>query len=177
MSQETVNTAVLDTLASVQKNFKNGQIIYKANVKWDGDTHCTAQVRKFEPLAIDEPASFGGADAAMSPVDLVLSALGSCQIIMYSVLASVMEIPIEDLQVDLKGDLDLRGLLGLDKQIPAGFTRIEYHAKITSPASSEQLSRLVNAVENQCPLLDMLIRPVEVVGKVTFNGTEEYKPA
>lgn len=174
MTQETVKVAIQKMAANVQSNPKQARLTYKARTRWEGDVRCTSRVRNFEPMVIDEPSAFGGGDAAQSPADLILTALGACQEIMYSALASVMDIQLEECSVDLTGHLDLHGLLGMgkDKDIPPGFTAIEFKANIVSPASQERLQALVDAVESQCPILDTLQRNIDVKGTAVLNGTE-----
>lgn len=173
---ETVKAAVSQTIDAIAKNPDMAKLLYKSQTRLVKDVLCTAKVRNFEPMAIDEPAPFGGGDTAMSPADLVLVALGTCQEIMYSALASVMDIPLESVSVELKGNLDLHGLLGMgaDKGIPPGFQAISYVTTINSPANEETLKQLVDTVESQCPILDTLVRSVSVQGKAVLNGTTEY---
>ena len=171
MSQQTVKEAVSKTAQMVADNPNNGKLVYQADTKWEGDVKCSAKIRNFAPLIIDEPAAFGGGDTAVSPADLILAALGSCQEIMYSALASTMDIPLQEVSVKLKGNLDLRGLLGMGEadDIPPGFQDISYETILKSSADKETLKELVAAVENQCPILDTLQRPINVSGHVTFN--------
>lgn len=171
MSQQTVKEAVAKTAQMITDNPNSGKLIYKADTKWEGDVKCSVRVREFDALMIDEPAAFGGGDTAMSPADLILAALGSCQEIMYSALASTMDIPLEKVSVKLEGKLDLRGLLGMGKEesIPPGFQDIRYETSITSSADEQTLQNLVELVESQCPILDTLQRPINVSGQVTFN--------
>src|SRR5688572_7794726 len=112
MSQETIKHAVTQMLQGVDENPKSARLTYKNTVKWEGDVLFTSKVSGLPALSIDEPPAFGGGNTAQSPADLILSALGSCQGIMYSALASYMDIPLEELEIRLSGDLDLRGLLG-----------------------------------------------------------------
>src|SRR5688500_7794499 len=127
MSQQTVKLAVEKMLEDVQADSKNARLTYKANVKWDGDVRCISKVGQFPALTIDEPPAFGGGDSAQSPADLILSALGGCQLIMYAALASYMDIQLDELEMKLAGNLDLRGLLGLGEEdgIPPGFQGIK----------------------------------------------------
>ncbi len=173
MSQQSVKQAIEKTAQLVADDPKNGQLVYKANTQWEGDVKSTARIRKFEPLVIDEPAAFGGGDTAVSPADLILAALGSCQEIMYSALASTMDIPLDAVSVKLKGNLDLRGLLGMgeSEQIPPGFLDISFETTIKSPASEEDLQRLIDTVEKQCPILDTLRRPIKVAGKAIIESS------
>ena len=55
-----------------------------AQVRLDGGTQCSAFVRKFPALLVDEPPDMGGNDAGMNPVELLLTSLGACQGIVYS---------------------------------------------------------------------------------------------
>ncbi len=176
MSQQTVKQAVLDTVSSIVKNPDTAKVVYRAEIDWEGDVKCTSRVRHFDPTLIDEPPAFGGDDSAPSPADFILTALGSCQEIMYAALASTMDIQLDSIKVKLKGNLDLRGLLGMgkDARVVPGFSNIEYEAIIQSPASQEELKRLVDAVERQCPVLDTLTRAISVSGSATINGKTGY---
>jgi uncharacterized OsmC-like protein len=174
MSQQTIKKAVEEMLEGIQKNPRSGLLNYKANVTWEGDVLFSSKVAGLPALKIDEPPAFGGGNSAQSPADLILSALGACQGIMYSALASYMDIQLDHLEIKLSGDLDLRGLLGLgqEQNIPPGFQNIKFETKIKSPASQERLRELVEAVESQCPILDTLLRSVNVRGKAVLNDTE-----
>ncbi len=111
----------------------------------------------------------------MSPADLILAALGSCQEIMYSALASSMDIPLESVKIELKGNLDLRGLMGMGEgEVPPGFTDLSFETHLRSSADEATLKKLIDAVEAQCPILDTLVRPIRVSGKAIINGGTEY---
>ena len=121
---------------------------------------------------MDEPPAFGGDDLSASPVELVLAALGSCQIIMFSALASTRQIELEECEVTLKARLNVRGLLGINENNQAvypGFSSINCETKIKSSASKEVLQKLIEDVENQCPVMDMLTRSVSVEGTAFIN--------
>ncbi len=174
MSQQTVKEAVLATVEAIKNDAAVAKVQYKAQTQWEEDVRCTARVRDFDPMVIDEPAAFGGGDSAVSPADVVLVALGTCQEIMYVALASTMDIPLDEVMVDVNADLDLRGLAGMDPEIPPGLLEMSYDVRIKSPAPVEDLKRLVDTVENLCPLLDTLTRSVKVSGKVTINDAVDY---
>jgi putative redox protein len=174
MSQQSVKEAIQQTAAAVEADAAAGKVRYQAKTQWEEDVRCTAKVRDFETMTIDEPAAFGGGDAAMSPADVVLVALGTCQEIMYAALASAMDIQLDECKVDVTADLDLKGLMGMDDDVPPGLLAMDYHVQLKSPASDEELKKLVDMVERQCPLLDTLTRGIEVTGKVNINNRVEY---
>lgn len=171
MSQETVKAALMKTIAGIQGNGGAAKVVFRADTRLEEDVRCSARVREFAPIMIDEPPELGGQDKGANPAELVLVALGACQEIMYSALASMMGIKLDEVKVNLKGTLDLKGLFGMDPSIPPGYQKIAYETTLKSPAPKEELDKLVEAVERHCPILDTLVRPIEVTGKVTINSS------
>ncbi len=129
------------------------------------------RIRTFD-LHIDEPPALGGTDRGPNPVELVLAALGTCQEIAFATYARLLGIPLTDVRVAVSGELDLRGFLGA-ADVPAGYTAITYEVEISSPASSERVAELVEAVNQRCPVLDILSRAIPVEGTYRLNGEEE----
>ena len=154
-----------------------GKFTYTVNTHWEGGVLCKANIRRAHSLVVDEPPELGGCDLGASPVELVLAALGTSQEIMYSTLASKMGIELEECDVSLTGEFDVRGLLGIQSEevVNPGFSCINYVTTIKSSATKEKLQMLVDAVQRQCPILDMLTRNVNINGSTTLDGKEEYK--
>lgn len=170
MSQEDVKSALLKTIEGLKANPNASKVIFRAETELVENVRCQGKVRNFPPMFTDEPPELAGGDTGMNPVELILVALGTCQEVMYSAYASVMGIPLESVKCNLKGNLDLKGLFGLDPTVPAGYTRISYETELKSSASEDQLRQLVQTVERHCPVLDTLQRPMQVDGKVNANG-------
>lgn len=170
MSQESLKTALSKTVQGIQDNPAMSRVVFEAQTALVEDVRCTGKVRDFAPIVVDEPPELGGQDKGANPVELLLVSLGACQEIMYSAMAAMMGIKLDEVKVNLKGTLDLKGLFGMDPSIPPGYQKITYETTLKSPASEEELRKLVEAVESHCPVLDTLVRPVEVTGKVSLNG-------
>lgn len=174
MAQTDVKAAVMKAIEGIQANPKISTVFFKASTQWEEDVRCSATVRDFAPMIIDEPPELGGQNAGPNPVELVLAALGTCQEIMYSAYASVMGIELKSVKVDIKGKLDLKGLFGLDKSVPAGYTSISFVANIESSADEESIRKLIETVESHCPVMDTLIRPMSISGVANLNGKEVF---
>jgi uncharacterized OsmC-like protein len=177
VSQETLKEALQHKIAAVQTDPANARLVFRAKTHLIEDVKCAASVRNFPTMLVDEPKDLGGGDEAMNPVELVLVALGTCQEIMYSAYASVMGIPLDELKIDVKGYLDLRGLFGLDGTVPVGYQKITYETTIRSPADAATIQKLIETAEGHCPLLDILRRPLDVSGTITLNGQRLEMPA
>lgn len=174
MAQSDVRAAVMKSIEGIQANPMLSTVFFKASTQWEEDVRCSATVRDFTPMIIDEPPELGGKNAGPNPVELVLVALGTCQEIMYSAYASVMGIELISVKVDIKGKLDLKGLFGLDKSVPAGYKSISFEAYIESSADEESIRTLIETVEAHCPVMDTLIRPMSISGVAKLNGTEIF---
>jgi putative redox protein len=172
MSQANVKQALLATIEGLKENPSASNVVFRAETKWVEDVLCSASIRDFPAFSVDEPPELGGKDSAANPVELVLAALGTCQEIMYAAYASVMDIKLESVDVDVRGYLDLKGLFGMEEGVPAGFKRIAFDTRISSDAPEEALKQLIDTVENHCPVLDILCRAQEISGTATVNGTQ-----
>jgi putative redox protein len=110
----------------------------------------------------DQPFGFNGQDKGPKPSELVLAALAACQETTYRIFAEDMGIHIGKISVQLWGTQDLRGFMALDDETPAGFSSIEGKVLIQSDASDKDLELLKRRVDQHCPVLDDLKRPLEV---------------
>lgn len=163
---------LLETIDEISKNPNSGKVVFRAQTKLLDGVKCSAKVRDFDEMIVDEPPSLGGGDAAMNPVEMIAAALGTCQEIMYAAYASVMDIKLDSVTVDVKGYLDLKGLFGMDESVPAGYNEISYTTHISSEEDEDKISQLVKAVESHCPVLDTLLRQIHVHGTVVHNSSE-----
>lgn len=121
-------------------------------------------------FTIDEPAALGGTDLGANPVEHLLAALGSCQVITYQVWAQKVGLALDTVDIKLSGDIDLQGFFGLDPEVRPGFGAIAVDVTVTGPATQEQYEELVRTVERHCPVLDNLAKPVPVSSTVSVNG-------
>ena len=174
MAQEDVKAAVMKSIEAIQANPKAANVFFKATTELVEDVRCLGTVRDFAPMVIDEPPELGGQNAGPNPVELLLVALGTCQEIMYSAYASVMGVQLDSVKVSLRGDIDLKGLFGLDENTPAGYTKINFEANIESSADEETLRTLIETVEAHCPVMDTLLRQIPISGVAKVNGKELY---
>jgi uncharacterized OsmC-like protein len=113
-------------------------------------------------FTIDEPASLGGTDKGANPVEHLLAALGACQVITYQVWADKLGVRLDEVDIALTGQIDLRGFFGLAEGVRPGFSSIEVAVQLSGPDSAERYEQLTQAVEEHCPVLDGLGNAVPV---------------
>jgi uncharacterized OsmC-like protein len=102
----------------------------------------------------------GGSGTAACSGDLLLGALAACAQLTCQLVAAAMGIPIEHIRVDVEGEMDLRGTLGISKDVPVGFQDIHARFDISAPqATQEQLDALKEKTEQYCVVMRTLMQP------------------
>jgi uncharacterized OsmC-like protein len=132
---------------------------WSAAVHWNGGFRSEARIREFAPLPSDEPLGLGGSDSAPNPVEQLLGALGNCLAVGYAANASLAGIAINDLRVDVTGDLDLHAFLGL-RDGHAGFDDIRVAVHLDADAPEDELRALHDKVIGSSPVGHTLGRAV-----------------
>jgi uncharacterized OsmC-like protein len=78
------------------------------------------------------------ADKAANPVEQLLHSLVSCVTSTAVHHAAAGHIPVESVQSELVGELDLRGFLGLDPDVPKGYRSVTMRMRIAGDPTQEQ---------------------------------------
>jgi uncharacterized OsmC-like protein len=102
----------------------------------------------------------GGNGTSACSGDLLLGALAACAQITCQMVAAAMGIPTKSIAVTVEGDLDLRGTLGVSKDVPVGFENVRLHFDVAAPnATAEQMRGLREKTEQYCVVMQTLLRP------------------
>lgn len=105
----------------------------------------------------------GGAGTGACSGDMLLGALSACAQITCQMVAAAMGIRTERIDVTVEGDLDLRGTLGISKDVPVGFEGIRVQFEINAPeATPEQLRDLRAKTEQYCVVMQTLVQPPKI---------------
>ena len=159
LSMKRLNGLDLDTLMgtvnAIQADPELGISKFRASNTWmDGNRNRSmvagfyaakqeiAHAQTFT-MDADEPAILAGGDQGANPVEHLLHALASCLTTSIVAHAAVRGIEIEELESELEGDIDLNGFLGLDAEMPKGFTEIRARFRVKAdPKDMDNIKRL-----------------------------------
>ncbi len=123
-------------------------------------------------LAADMPRKAGGEETAPTPGMLGRGALASCLVIGISMWAARLGIPLDALEVEVQGDFDARGELGVGENIPPGYQEIRYVISIDSPASEQDLVKLLETAERHSPYMDVFSRAQNMKRVLRLNDKD-----
>jgi uncharacterized OsmC-like protein len=130
----------------------------------ESDVACSVQTGRALVEAGLHPATGGDASFACSG-DMLLQALVACAGVTLRSVATNRGIAVAG-TVRAEGDLDFRGTLGLDRDIPVGFQSIRLEFDLESDASAEDLDKLIATTERCCVVLQTLTtRPAVSIGR------------
>ena len=158
------------TSAAVAANPKLAVMRPETITTWVQGTTTQVSVQSgVHDFTIDEPPTLAGQNLGATPLEHLLAALGSCQIITYQVWAAKLGVEIESIQVSLAGDIDVHGFFGLNPEVRAGFQSIELKVAITGSETAERYAELTKLVEEHCPVLDVLTVGIPVNSIFSYN--------
>lgn len=120
-------------------------------------------VKMGETLFITDsaPALAGHALGPTAP-EVLLGALASCLVHTYLIQAVLMDVPIDGVEVEVRGAVPMGGVVGLPYDRPPQLEEITYTANVISAASAEAIEQMHQAVEATCPVLNTLRNPTTV---------------
>ncbi len=122
-------------------------------------------------LAADMPVKAGGDETAPTPGVLGRWALASCLAIGVASWGARLGVAIDAVEVEVQADFNARGELGIDGIAP-GYTQVRYLVSIDSPASTAELTRLLDLVERHSPYLEVFAHATPLRRAVRLNGQE-----
>lgn len=161
-------------IASVKQNPRLARTTFHSKTHWEKGFQNKADIGDYELggehvtrarhfyLSEDHPQGLLGGDTAPTAIETLLAAVGACVSGGWAAFGAAMGIPIEKLDIELDGELDLQGFMGLGEGVRPGLGRIRGKIYVKSKASDEQLRQLKDMAETHSPVVDSLRVPVEL---------------
>jgi uncharacterized OsmC-like protein len=118
-------------------------------------------VRVFE-FDADHPAVLVGNDAGPTPVEFLLVALSSCLTAGVANIAAARGVKLNRIESAVEGDMDLRGILGLSKDVRNGYQGIRVKFTIDGDAPAETLRAIVDQSRARSAVFDVISNGVPV---------------
>jgi uncharacterized OsmC-like protein len=166
--------ALGETVEAIEKDASKAKVSFDVTTRWagqcrsetivDGYTLAGERIARTPTIVVDEPCELLGSDGAANPQELLMAALNACLTVGYVAGASIRGINLDKLEIRTRGQLDLRGFLGLSDAIPPGYDSIEYEVLIKGDGSREQFEEIHRTVMKTSPNYFNCNRPVRMNG-------------
>ncbi len=128
----------------------------------------SASTRQFN-IVIDEPPALGGDDFGPNPVEYLLASYAGCINVVAHLTAKELDIKVEKLSIEIRGNINPSGLFGQSESERAGFKQIEVLFSPVTDATPELTERWIKAIKNRCPVNDNLVSPTPVYFQVNHQ--------
>ena len=163
-----VNGIAVDTLFATIDAVKQDPELAKFNFrisnKWINGAHNHTTIKNFFgvkeihkhetpfELDADEPPLLLGEGKGPNPVEHLLNALAACITTALVYHAAAKGIEVRGVESRLDGDLDLRGFLGISKEVPVGYQKIRIAFKIDADISDQEKEELIKMGKKYSPV-------------------------
>src|SRR5690554_3708226 len=168
--------AAMATIAALKADKSLARFQFRARHQWikGGENRSTIQgfygagqedssrVEPFEFTNGEPPVLLGNNEGA-NPVEFLLHALAGCVTTTFVLHAMASGIAIRHLSSDLEGDIDIRGLLGLDESVPPNYQEIRIRMHVEADCSDEELDDLIAYAQQHSPVCNTVCRPFPVI--------------
>jgi uncharacterized OsmC-like protein len=172
----TVNGINLDALGQVMRDVERdpakGIVEFRVTTQWQGQTRSRAKVESYTiggqrvnrpfTIDVDEPFELLGENSAPNPQETLMSALNACVMVGYVAGAAVKGIKLERLEIETRGQLDLRGFLGIDPSVRPGYETIHYTVRIKGNGTPAQFREIHETVMKTSPNYFNIAQPVAI---------------
>jgi uncharacterized OsmC-like protein len=171
--------AVHMLIEDVEGDPAKGMTHWKVASAWQGGARSRAQVdgfvigganvpRRFA-IDIDEPFELGGGNAFANPQEYLLAAINACMIVGYTMGCALHGIALQKLEITTEGDIDLRGLFGLDPAVAPGYRELKSRVVIQGDGSEEQFRKIHETVLATSPNFYNITRAVRVMPELVIK--------
>jgi uncharacterized OsmC-like protein len=160
-----MNSVKLKSLqAPIKEKYRNQPetaiFTLKAEGKIGEGISCNLETGKSLIKAGLHPAT-GGDGLAICSGDLLLQALVACSGVTMSAVATALDIEIYSGKILAEGEIDFRGTLGVSKEVPVGFQKINLTFYLETDAPPDKLESLKKLTERYCVVYQTLINGVK----------------
>ena len=148
-------------IETVRTEPANGMTDWRVATTWQGQARSRAEIESYGiggkkvprrfAIDIDEPLELGGSNSFANPQEHLIAALNACITVGYVAQCAVRGITLESLVIETDGKIDLRGFLGIDSAVPAGYENLNYTVRIKGNGTKAQFAEIHQAVMATSP--------------------------
>ena len=168
--------ALGEVVEAIEKDAGKAKAAFRVTTRWQGQTRSESTVEGFDlggeritrshTIVADEPYELLGQDSAPNPQELLMAAFNACITVGYVAGASLKGINLDSVEIETKGELDLRGFLGLSDKIAPGYQAIDYEVRIKGDGSREDFEDIHRTVMATSPNYFNMSRPIKMNGSL-----------
>jgi uncharacterized OsmC-like protein len=171
MDNEEIRTILERKVKAVTLRPAVGQNTARTTVRLKPGLECEVTEGPWS-LTVAMSEKSGGTGAGPNPGVIGRGALGSCLALGYAMWAARLGVRIDALEVEVEADYDSRGELGVADDVPPGYTQVRYLVTVASPASEEDVRRVIDTADRYSPYRDVFARAHDVRRELRISALQ-----
>jgi uncharacterized OsmC-like protein len=156
------------TINAVREQPDLAKFQFRASSRWLAGTHSRSRVEAFSGAGgthrhesdfqfdADHPKVLTGGGAGPTPIEFLLHGLAACLTAGIANVAAARGVTLSEVESSVEGDIDLRGILGLSKDVRNGYQGIRVAFRIKGDAPEEKLREIVEQSRARSAVFDVL---------------------
>ena len=113
-----------------------------------------------------------GTNQFANPQEYLLAATNACMMVGYATVAAVMGVTLTKLELEITGDIDLRGFLDIDPGVARGYERLHYRVHIAGDGTQQQFEKMHEVVQRTSPNYYNISQPIELTSELMGVGAD-----
>lgn len=171
--------ALTDMVDDIEQDPAQAKVAFGVTTRWTGQTRSESIIDGFilggehitrsHKIVADEPCQLLGTDSGPNPQELLMAAFNACLMVGYVAGAALKGIELDRLEIETRGELDLRGFLGLSDEIVPGYEKIDYDVRISGNGSRADFEDIHATVTATSPNYFNMSRPIALNATLLVN--------
>lgn len=167
--------ALLEARAALTDAPEAAKFQFRATSEWINGIHTRSSLHDYFGLGevqqhrqtfeidTDHPELFAAEDNGATPIEMVLVGLAGCLTGGIASVATNRGIELRSVKATLEGDMDLRGVLGIDPDVRNGYSEVRVRFDVDANATRAEIEALVAQSQKRSAVFDVLTNPTNVV--------------
>ena len=166
--------ALFATIGAVKAEPELAKFQFRASSRWLSGTHSVSRVEPFSGAGgthshdvdfqfhADHPKVLTGGGSGPTPVEFLLHGIAACLTAGIANVAAARGVTLSEVTATVEGDIDLRGILGLSKEVRNGYQGIRVRFQIKGDAPEAKLREIVEQSRARSAVFDVLTNGTRV---------------
>lgn len=163
---------LFETIEAIKEDPSKAACQFFATTRWKRGAVSDTKISRYRlggedieqdySIATDEPSALLGSDSAPNPQMYLYTALNACVLNTFIVNASARGLRLDSVEIELEGELDLRGFLAIDETINPGYDELTLVCRVSGDGTRQEFEECLEAGTRYSPNFQSLTRPVKV---------------
>ena len=171
--------ALRQNAGAIQADPALGLTRWNVTTRWMGGARSDTKVASCEiggrrvkrdfTIQVDEPLELLGTNQFANPQEILMAALNACLAFGYVANFALEGITLKELTIETSGDIDLRGILGLDDSVKPGYDELVCTVHVKADATPAQIERVHDKVCRTSPNVFNITQPIRLRSRLVTS--------